>query len=96
MTLTPGSRHGRGCFVDIDISIFLFFIVVYFYVLAARALSLAPREDWTLINLSHARWRGGWRRQFLSFFAFCRKDSLYFVAGKTVFVLPVLSEAISG
>ena len=36
-------------FADIDISVSL---LLYFYMLAARALSLAPREDWTLINLS--------------------------------------------
>ena len=29
-------------------------LLLYFYMLAARALSLAPREDWTLINLSRA------------------------------------------
>ena len=40
-------------FAGIEFSIFLFFLL-YFYMLAARALSLAPREDWTLINLSRA------------------------------------------
>ena len=41
-------------FADIDISIFLFFIVV-FYVLAMCALSPAPCKDWALIyNLSRA------------------------------------------
>ena len=29
-------------------------LLLYFYMLAASALSLAPREDWTLINLSRA------------------------------------------
>ena len=60
MTLPPGSRHGRGCFgqfvlVLLTLTFLSFYsLLLYFYMLAARALSLAPREDWTLINLSRA------------------------------------------
>ena len=72
--------------------------MLYFYVLAARALSLASREDWTLINLIRAfRAQDGVERQFLSlsFSAFCLKDSVFLLLEKQCFVLPVLPEAIA-
>ena len=34
--------------------LFLYSLLLYFYVLAARAVCFAPREDWTLIDLSRA------------------------------------------
>ena len=105
MTLPPGSRHGRGCFgqfvlVLLTLTFLSFYsLSLYFYMLAARALSLAPREDWTLINLSRAFraqdgvWSGVDR--FLSFFAFRLKDSVFLSLEKQCFVLTVLSEAIA-
>ena len=72
---------------------FLYFysLLLYFYVLVSRALRLAPREDWTLINLSRA-----FRAQdavesgvdsFLRCFFFCfsPKRQRLLVAGKAVF-----------
>ena len=95
MTLPPGSRHGRGCFgqfvlVLLTLTFLPFYsLLLYFYMLAARALSLAPREDWTLINLSRAFraqdgvWSGVDR--FGVFFCFSPQRQCFLVAGKTVF-----------
>ena len=66
--------------------------------LATRALNLAPREDWTLISLSrsfHAQDGVESAVDSFEFFCFLPKRQRLLVAGKTVFVLPVLPEAIA-
>ena len=44
----------RSCFLLTLTFLSFYSLLLYFNVLAARALSLAPREEWTLINLSRA------------------------------------------
>ena len=61
---------------------------MYFCVLAAQALSLTPREDWTSINLIHTfHVQDGVESgaDSFEFSTFRCKDSFYFVAGKIAF-----------
>ena len=73
--------------------LFLYSLLLYFYVLAARAVSLAPREDFTS-RVPRARWRGEWRRQFWIFLPLAVKRALTLLLEKLCLVLSVLSEAI--